>query len=135
MKSLFYRQIAAATIAAVLLICFIGCDKNAAPPSPANTTAPQTISVDKAEELIKANLPEYPNPLYTRFEHKESIGQRNYYYFVLYTLSEEQLTGPQGPYYQQFTYAWIYVDSQTGDLYELDANGKDLKAWPTAQET
>ncbi len=122
-----------AVLVAVLLICCTGCAKGAVSdteqPSAVNTTAAKTISVDEAEELIKANLPEEPYPLYLRFEREESIDQSNYYYFVVYTLSEEPITGPDGPFYQQFTYAWIYVDSETGDLYKMEPSGETLKPW------
>lgn len=122
-------------LVAVLLIFCTGCAKDtSADPddfSSGNTTATSVISVEEAKEKVIANLPEEPFPFYVRFEREEMIAQSNYYYFLVYTLSEEPIIGPDGPFYQQYTYAWIYVDSRTGDLYEMPPTGTDLIAWPS----
>ena len=124
-----YRWIVIALV--MLQICCVGCSRDIDNGiSVSSDSAINTVSIAEAKEAIEDRLPAKPYVFYVEFQREETIEKRDYYYFLVYTLSEEPIIGPDGPFYQQYTYAWIYVDSRTGDLYEMPPTGTGLIAWP-----
>ncbi len=116
------------------LICVFLCVLlvgGCAAPSPGGESHPQsvTLTVSDAETIVKNNLPQVGYELYVEFQSEQTIEDRAYYYFLVYSLGSEPLTGDQGSYYQQFTYAWAYVDALTGELYKMPSSGQGLLPW------
>ena len=132
----------------VQLVCVFLCVLlvgGCAAPSPGGESSPESVpltdsdgesspesaplTVSDAETVVKNNLPPEDYELYVEFQSKQTINDRLYYYFLVYSLGSEPLMGDQGSYYQQFTYAWAYVDALTGELYEMLVSGKGLRPW------
>ncbi len=118
----------------VRLVCVFLCVLligGCAAPSPGGESSPASalLTVSDAETVVKNNLPQVGYELYVEFQSEQTIEDRAYYYFLVYSLGSEPLMGDQGSYYQQFTYAWAYVDALTGELYEMPASGEGLRPW------
>jgi len=128
MYRLIRKQIVIHIVILLVLFC-VGCSLNTTPPS--DTSAPTTISIEDAKNLISAQLPKKDYEFHIQFQREEIINNCDYYYFQVYTLSQEPLEGDMGSYNQQFTYAWIYVNSETGELYADNPDGS-LTPWKAA---
>ena len=111
-----------------LAIC-CGCAFTSETPANSHFQGPEKISLEDAKAVVEQALPIRPYKYYTEFQTVDTIEGRQYYYFLVYTLSSEPIMGDQGPFYQQFTYVWAYVDVQTGELYEMQPEGFELVPW------
>ena len=119
----------------VLICCILlyGCANNTSDFSTitnSNHTVTQTgMSAEDAKAAIESRLPEKPYDFFVELQGKITENDCEYYRFQIYTLGAEQFIGEQGPYYQQFTYGWIYVDLQTGELYKRNTENQRLVAY------
>ena len=114
-----------------LLLLFCCSYKNNISDSSTTSTSNHTVthtrlSADDAKTVIESRLPENPHDFFVELQGKVTENDCEYYRFQIYTLGTEQLLGEQGPYYQQFTYAWIYVDLETGELYKRNIENQRL---------
>ena len=110
---------------------------------PTTTTTAKRLTPQEAVAIVKGKLPpEKASYMHVDCEDEEpivfdedraSFSGKECYYIHVYSLSEELLDGDQGPYRQMFTYAWLYVDVQTGEVFQ-DAPSIDdpepLVPWP-----
>ena len=135
-----FIKFARVMIIGLLLAFSCGCANNTSDfstTSDSNDTITQTgISADDAKAAIESRLPEEPYDFVVELQGKDTENNREYYRFQIYTLGTEPLADEQGSFYQQFTYAWIYVDIQTGALYKRNTETQRLVEYldPTIDE-
>ena len=110
---------------------------------PTTTTTAKRLTPQEAVAIVKGKLPpEKASYMHVDCEDEKpivfdedwaSFSGRECYYIHVYSLSEELLDGDQGPYRLMFTYAWLYVDVQTREVFK-DAPSIDdpepLVPWP-----
>lgn len=100
---------------------------------PTTTTTAKRLTPQEAVAIVKGKLPAEKAYLYVDHEGKDTFLGKEYYRIHVYSLSEELLDGDQGPYRQMFTYAWLYVDIQTGEVFQDAPRWDDpvpIVPWP-----
>lgn len=97
------------------------------------TTTSGKISVSQAQAIIESRLPKPSKKYYFEDCGVEEVEGRDYYRFRVYTRGTQPIDDDGT--YMYFTYAWAYVDTQTGTLYEYDIGKMKLIPWDKDKPT
>ena len=104
------------------------------PNVPRTQTSPLTSSEALAivEERIDDYEKEVKKDFLCEYDGKQCVSENEYHRVRVYTISTEELYDAEGtPYKQSFTHAWLYVDINTGKIYQEQSGTIEvLVPWP-----
>lgn len=114
---------------AIVALLFTAC---------AQPNIPKLLSASEALSIVEERVKDCEDKLlYCDYEGLHTIADRECHRIHVYTLSTKWLYDIDGkPYQQMFTYAWLYVDIYTGEIYQEEIhkgeNGRFevLVPWP-----
>ena len=92
----------------------------------------QPLSSSEALSIVEESVKASEDELFCEYNGKQMIADSEYHRIRVYTKSTEWLYDIDGtPYKQGFTYAWLYVDIHTGEIYQEEGGKIDvLVPWP-----
>ena len=108
---------------AIVVLLFTSC---------AQPNIPKPLSASEALSIVEERVKDCEDKLYCDYEGLLTIADSEYHRIHVYTLSSKWLYDIDGkPYKQMFTYAWLYVDIYTGEIYQEESGKIDvLVPWP-----
>ena len=97
-----------------------------------HSNASQPLTADEALSIVQERVKDCEDELFCEYNGKQSVANDEYHRIRVYTISTKEMYDADGsPYKQSFTYAWLYVDVYTGEIYQ-EQSGKIgvLVPWP-----